>query len=299
MTEEIKSTEPKAAPKKSRKLIKFIFVLALIVAAAFWLWQEGWIEKIKKEFLTEHNTIYVNSDSFIDAAGSPGIQVDPITTSASEQNIQLGVLPSLLPPLVVENEAAQTPEAAPLEPSPETLLLKETTDNLVKNNRVIVLYIAMRDLKESLSDADRFSRELAFVKAQSLEYPELAGKVQILEIIDAQGLPTTNSVLAKIEKLNESLRRQNSNSFMENIKNSLSRLVTVSKLEGEIAAGDYSSVIKRTQIALEQDNLIKAQTEIAKLGEPGKFISEEIKNIINARKVVDDMTDNLKAKLIN
>lgn len=299
METEVKKVESAATPKKRGGFFKFIFILLIIGGMVFAGWHFDVVEKVKNEFLPPKN-IFVNQDTLIDYAESPNIQANSIAENQPRNTNQLEVMPSLLPPLLIESEAAIAPEPAqPQAPSPETLELKQKTEDLSKSNRAIVLYMAVRDLKESISNPDRFSHELAFVKAQALEYPELGGKIQILEIIDNQGLPTKTAVEEDLIKLQENLRNKSSNSFMQNIKSSLSRLVTVSKIEGEVAVNDYNSIIKRTQIALKENNLKKAQAEISKLGTEGAIIADKIKSIINTQEVIDDLIDNLKTKLIN
>ncbi len=276
--------EVKTAEKKSGSSLKFIlvlFVLAFLAAGGFWAYQQA------EKYFTKNPV----TPPLANKVAKPAV-------AQPEEEIALEletpeVVVSLLPPLVADaNEVpnpALSPELSSL-PAPAPAVQQQ-------DNKIFILYIAARDLRDSVSTPERFKKELSFTRVTGLEYPELQSKMELLEIASNNGIPTKESLLAELAMLQEKMRNRNHGSFVANVQNSLSKLIVVSKIEGEVSSNDYNSIIKRAEIAIEHNDLAKASKELAVLAPDSKDILDKINNLRSVREITEYIVDFAKAKI--
>ena len=267
--------------KKSGGLKKYIilFIIVFIGAAAYWVYGEaekyldnGKLSRNKTSVKIQNNNIAASKDS--GSADLPDVVV------------------SLLPPLLADaSEVANPALSADLGAS------AAAAAPLKQNNKIFILYLAARDLRDSIATPARFPKELAFTRVVSLDYPELQSKIEMLDIAASHGIPTQDSLLADLAVLEEKMRNKNHGSFIANVQNSLSKLIVISKIEGEVRSDDYNSIIKRAEIAVEKNDLTKAGQELAKLGTDASDVSGKISSLANMREITEYIVDFAKAKI--
>lgn len=289
---EIKTAD---APKKrsTLKLLIVLFVFSFIFGGVYWAYLQG-----KEMYLGKQQAEYQPIVHDKAAANSSANSADYAQDDTADAPVDIMVSP--MPPLVGDSAPPRLDDGAAVAPQqlPEDVLAKSA--ELVKsNNRTFILYMASRDLRESVGNNERFRKELSFVRAVSIDYPELQSKVEILEIAANDGIATKESLLADIAKLHEQLRNKNHGSFIVNLENSLSRLISITKIEGDVSSNDYNSIIKRAELAVQKDNLQLAGTELSKLGADAAPIVEKIKNISNVNDIVEYIVDFAKAKIVS
>ena len=276
-------TEVKTAEKKSGSSLKFIlvlFVLAFLGAGGFWAYQQA------EKFFAKNPVIPPISKNIKKPAAKPTAEEETFEVETPE------VVVSLLPPLVADANEVANPAL-----SSELGQQAQQPAAPAQNNKIFILYMAARDLRDSVNTPERFKKELAFTRAVSLDYPELQSKIELLELASNDSIPTRESLLADLAALQERMRNKNHGSFVANVQNSLSKLIVISKIEGEVRNDDYNSIIKRAEIAIERGDLPKALQELEKLGADSKDITDKISNLSNMREITEYLVDFAKAKI--
>lgn len=287
----------KAGEKKHRSTLKIIlvlFVFAFIFGGAYWTYLEG-------------------KELFDDKQAAPGQQtankpVQPIaaglqpaavpTETADDMEEPMEIMVSPLPPLIADAAIPRLNDGT--EPKPDDTAQKQAerlAQQMNNNNKELVLYLAARDLRDSINRPERFKKELSFVRAVSIDFPELQSKIELLDIAADEGIATRLTLLGELAKLRETLRNKNHGSFIANLQNSLSRLVTITKIEGDVKNNDFNSIIKRAEIAVQKDDFQLAAKELEKLGADAKPVLEKISNINNVDEIVEYIIDFAKSKI--
>lgn len=162
---------------------------------------------------------------------------------------------------------------------------------LEENNKNMVLYFAARDFRESLDDKEKFDNQLKFLTKIAQDYPAISGKLDILRHSSADSLPTKDSVINELKKLAKEIEDSKDKTVWKSVSESVSGLVKVTKIDGEISDKDNSTyaIAKRAEIAIEKENFDEAIKLVKKLGEAS---DEWVKAASNLRRIYE-ISDNL------
>ena len=223
------------------------------------------------------------------------------------------ISPTISEPVVEEIKPTPQETTVAIEPVPpsaaeesmgvEIKTINQRLDGLTVQNKSLLTYFAARDLKESLNDNESFHTQLEFLSDAAGDDANLNGKIDILMQATATGLVTKEKLLADLKLLQKSMARTSDDTFSGSIKGALGNLVKVSKIEGDISATDYNSILKRAELVLSKDKISAAElqnviNETAKLGKPAENFVREANNLERVLEVTDFLVTYTKAKAI-
>lgn len=190
---------------------------------------------------------------------------------------------------------------------PDTLKVEidELTQKLAaveEQNRNIFIYFLARDLKDAIGDKTAFSAGLQGLRNMIGDNPEVAGKIDILQQSVASDYESATKLREELKLVEKRVALVNRKGFGETVGSAFGELVKVTKVEGDVKAGDYNSIIKRADIALSREKisateLQKIISEVATLGKPAEVWVRKANNLQRIIEVTDYLAEYSKSKV--
>lgn len=158
-----------------------------------------------------------------------------------------------------------------------------------EQQKLIVLYIAARDLKDSIDKPAEFTAQLGFLKNVSKNFPQIQGKVDLLGHASVDGIPTVDSLQKEIKIIAQDAEDGADKSVWESLEDSLQDIVKVTKIEGQGQDGSHYAAYKKVERALANDDLEAAIKAAEAFGEDAEGWVMKVKNLQRIIENADDI----------